>query len=45
MIGVIEGTEEWMAESRNVEGRVGLFWGSSVAGVMEKVLIRIDRLL
>ena len=46
-VGVIEGTEEWMAEWRNNggEGRVGLLLGRSVAGVKEKLLVRIDRVV
>ena len=44
MIEGIDGTEEWMAEWRNIgdEGRVGVLLGRSVAGVKE-VLVRIDR--
>ena len=47
MIEYIEGTEGWMAERRNKggEGRVGLLFGRSVAGVKKNVLVRIDRLL
>ena len=43
MIEGIEGTEEWMAEWRNKgdKGRVGLLLGRSVAGVKEKVLVRV----
>ena len=40
MIEGIDGAEEWMAEWRKSDdGRVGL--GRSVAGVKEKVLVRI----
>ena len=44
-MGIIEGTEELMAEWRNKgdEGRVGLLLGTSVAGVKEKVLVRMNR--
>ena len=46
MIEGIKGTEEWMAEWRNKdEGRVGLLLGRSVAGVKEKVFVRIDRVV
>ena len=47
MIEGIEGTEEWMTGWRNKgdEGKVGLLLGSSVAGVKEKVLVRINRVV
>ena len=45
--GGIEETEEWMAEWRNKgdEGRVCLLLARSVAGVMERVLVRINRVV
>ena len=44
---MIEGTEVWMAEwlNKGDGGRVGLMLGRSVAGVKEKVLVRIDRVV
>ena len=47
MIECIEGTEEWMAEWKNKgdEGRVGLLLGRSVAGMKERVLVKIDRVV
>ena len=47
LLGMIEGTEAWMTEWRNKgdEGRLGLLLGRSVAGVKEKVLVRIDRVV
>ena len=49
LLGMIEGIErtEWMEEWRNKsdEVRVGLFLGRLVAGVKEKVLVRIDRVV
>ena len=43
----IEGTEAWTVEWRNKseEGRVSLMLGRLVAGVKEKMLVRIDGLL
>ena len=44
LLGMIEVPEEWMEEWRNKgdEGRIGLLLGRSVAGVKEKVLVRIN---
>ena len=43
----IEGSEEWMAEWRNKgdEHRVCLMLDRSMAGVREKALVRIDRVV
>ena len=47
MIEGIEGTEKWMAEWRKEgdEGRVCLLLGRLLAGVKEKVLVRINRVV
>ena len=47
LLSIIGGTEEWMAERRNKgdEGIVGLLLGKSVAGVKEKVLVWISRVV
>ena len=47
LLGMIEGTEEWMAEWRNKgdEGGVGLLLGRLVAGVKEKVWLGSTGLL
>ena len=47
LLGMIEGTEEWMAEWRNRgdEGGVGLLLGRLVAGVKEMLLVRKDKII